>query len=58
LAFDSEDSIWIFRKEVEMTEVEALQKIASELSSLFWLIFWFGILGAFGTTVNNEWNKR
>lgn len=41
-----------------MTEVEALQKIASELSSLFWLIFWFGILGAFGTTVNNEWNKR
>lgn len=33
------------------TEVEALLKIANELNSLFWLIFWFGLLGAFGTTV-------
>jgi hypothetical protein len=34
-----------------MTEVEALQKIASEMNSIFWLIFWFGILGAFSSTV-------
>jgi len=34
-----------------MTEVEALLKIADELNSLFWLIFWFGFLSVFGITI-------
>ena len=35
-----------------MTEVQALQEIAAEISSLFWLVFWFGLLGFFkGYTV-------
>lgn len=35
-----------------MSEVEALTKIAQELNSLFWLIFWFGLFGAFRSSVN------
>lgn len=38
--------------------IEALKLIAGEISDLFWLIFWFGLFGAFGTTINHYKNKQ
>lgn len=40
-----------------MSETEALLKVADELDWIFWLIFWFGILGAFGSTVTVQKNS-
>lgn len=37
-----------------MDEIQALQQIADELYDLFWLIFWFGVLGVFKTTIDRK----
>ena len=34
------------------TEACGLDKIADEISYVFWLIFWFGLLGVFRASIN------